>query len=113
MSPSLRRPTSRIPSCPGRFHTAAAEIESLGGRALPLAVDIRSEDQVADAIARTVAAFGGIDILVNNASAIHLADVQHTDIRRFDLMHAVNTRGSLVVSKLRFRISSAATTRTS
>ena len=88
------------PKLPGTIHTAAAEIESLGGRALPLAVDIRAEDQVADAIARTVAAFGGIDILVNNASAIHLADVQHTDIRRFDLMHAVNTRGSLVVSKL-------------
>jgi citronellol/citronellal dehydrogenase len=88
------------PKLPGTIHTAAAEIESAGGRALPLAVDIRAEEQVADAIARTVAAFGGIDILVNNASAIHLANVQHTDIRRFDLMHAVNTRGSLVVSKL-------------
>src|SRR5260221_1626000 len=88
------------PKLPGTIHTAAAEIELLGGRALPLAVDIRDEAQVADAVARTVATFGGIDILVNNASAIHLADVQRTDIRRFDLMHAVNTRGSLVVSKL-------------
>jgi citronellol/citronellal dehydrogenase len=88
------------PKLPGTIHTAAAEIQSLGGRALPLAVDIRDETQVADAVARTVAAFGGIDIVVNNASAIHLADLQHTDVRRFDLMHAVNTRGSLVVSKL-------------
>src|SRR4051812_10771694 len=88
------------PKLPGTIHTAAAEVESLGGRALPLAVDIRNENQVAEAVARTVAAFGGIDIVVNNASAIHLADLQHTDIRRFDLMHAVNTRGSLVVSKL-------------
>jgi citronellol/citronellal dehydrogenase len=88
------------PKLPGTIHTAAAEIESLGGHAMPLAVDIRDEDRESDAVARTVAAFGGIDILVNNASAIHLADVQNTDIRRFDLMHAVNTRGSLLVSKL-------------
>lgn len=88
------------PKLPGTIHTAAAEIESLGGRALPLSVDVRDEAQVAEAVARTVSAFGGIDIVVNNASAIHLADVQHTDVRRFDLMHAVNTRGSLVVSKL-------------
>lgn len=88
------------PKLPGTIHTAAAEIEALGGRALPLAVDIRDEAKVAGAVERTVATFGGIDILVNNASAIHLADVQHTDIRRFDLMHAVNTRGSFVVSKL-------------
>src|SRR6476659_4898678 len=65
------------PKLPGTIHTAAAEIASLGGRALPLAVDIRDEAQVADAVARTVAAFGGIDIVVNNASAIHLADLQH------------------------------------
>src|SRR3982074_1664725 len=58
------------PKLPGTIHTAAAEIEALGGRALPLAVDIRDETQVADAVARTVAAFGGIDVLVNNASAI-------------------------------------------
>src|SRR6266545_1468253 len=88
------------PKLPGTIHTAAAEIESLGGHALPLAVDIRDETRVADAVARTVSAFGGIDILVNNASAIHLADVRNTEIRRFDLMHAINTRGSLVVSKL-------------
>jgi citronellol/citronellal dehydrogenase len=88
------------PKLPGTIHTAAAEIEALGGRALPLAVDIRDDLQVAMAVERTAATFGGIDILVNNASAIHLADVQHTDIRRFDLMHAVNTRGSFVVSKL-------------
>jgi len=88
------------PKLPGTIHSAAAEIEAMGGHALPLAVDIRDENQVTDAVARTVAAFGGIDVVVNNASAIHLADVQHTEIRRFDLMQAVNTRGSLVVSKL-------------
>jgi citronellol/citronellal dehydrogenase len=88
------------PKLPGTIHTAAAEIEALGGRGLPLDVDIRDEGQVAAAIDRTVATFGGIDILVNNASAIHLADVAHTDVKRFDLMHAVNTRGSFIVSKL-------------
>lgn len=88
------------PKLPGTIHTAAAEIEALGGRALALAVDIRDEEQVAAAVERTAAIFGGIDILVNNASAIHLAGVQQTDIRRFDLMHAVNTRGTFVVSKL-------------
>jgi citronellol/citronellal dehydrogenase len=88
------------PLLPGTIHTAAAEIEALGGRALPLAVDIRDAGLVAAAVERTVASFGGIDILVNNASAIHLADVEHTDIRRFDLMHAVNSRGAFVASKL-------------
>jgi citronellol/citronellal dehydrogenase len=87
------------PKLPGTIHTAAAEIEAAGGRALPLAVDIRDEDAVKNAIARTTAHFGGIDIVVNNASAIALTSVAATDMRRFDLMHQINTRGTFMVSK--------------
>jgi citronellol/citronellal dehydrogenase len=87
------------PRLPGTIHTAAAEIEAAGGRALPLAVDIRDEDAVKDAIARTAAHFGGVDIVVNNASAIALASVANTEMRRFDLMHQINTRGAFMVSK--------------
>jgi citronellol/citronellal dehydrogenase len=87
------------PKLSGTIHTAAAEIEAAGGRALPLAVDIRDEDAVKDAVARTVAHFGGIDIVVNNASAIALTPVAATDMRRFDLMHQINTRGTFMVSK--------------
>src|SRR5579862_3804687 len=86
------------PKLPGTIYTAAAEIEALGGRALPIATDLRDADQVATAVERTAATFGGIDILINNASAIHLAGVEHTDVKRFDLMHAVNTRGSFLAS---------------
>src|SRR5215470_9973693 len=87
------------PKLSGTIHTAAAEIEAAGGQALPLAVDIRDEDAVKDAITRTAAHFGGIDIVVNNASAIALASVAATEMRRFDLMHQINTRGTFVVSK--------------
>jgi citronellol/citronellal dehydrogenase len=87
------------PKLPGTIHTAAAEIEAAGGRALALAVDVREEGAVKDAIARTAAHFGGIDIVVNNASAISLTPVTDTDMRRFDLMHQVNTRGAFMVSK--------------
>jgi citronellol/citronellal dehydrogenase len=87
------------PKLPGTIHTAAAEIEAAGGRALPLAVDIREEGAVKDAIERAAAHFGGIDILVNNASAISLTRVADTDMRRFDLMHQVNARGTFMVSK--------------
>jgi citronellol/citronellal dehydrogenase len=87
------------PKLPGTIHTAAAEIEAAGGRALPLAVDIRDEDAVKDAIERTAAHFGGIDIVVNNASAIALTPAANTDMRRFDLMHQINTRGTFMVSK--------------
>jgi citronellol/citronellal dehydrogenase len=87
------------PKLPGTIHTAAAEIEAAGGRALPLAVDIRDEDAVEDAIARTAAHFGGIDIVVNNASAIAITPVAATEMRRFDLMHQINTRGTFMVSK--------------
>jgi citronellol/citronellal dehydrogenase len=87
------------PRLPGTIHTAAAEIEAAGGRALPLAVDVRDEDAVKGAIARTAAHFGGIDIVVNNASAISLSPASATEMRRFDLMHQINTRGTFMVSK--------------
>lgn len=83
----------------GTIYTAAAEIEAAGGRVLPLIVDVRDEETVAEAMARTVEAFGGIDILVNNASAIQLTPLAQTDMKRFDLMHQINTRGTLVCSK--------------
>jgi citronellol/citronellal dehydrogenase len=87
------------PKLPGTIHSAAAEIEAAGGRALPLQVDIREEAEVVAAIAKTVETFGGIDILVNNASAIQLTDSQATDMKRYDLMTGVNTRGTFMVSK--------------
>lgn len=87
------------PKLPGTIHTAAAEIEAAGGKCLPLMVDVRDEAAVADAIAKTAATFGGIDIVVNNASAINLTNTQMTDMKRFDLMHQINTRGTFMVSK--------------
>jgi citronellol/citronellal dehydrogenase len=86
------------PKLTGTIHTAAAEIEKAGGRALPLVVDVRDEQAVRDAIARTAQHFGGIDIVVNNASAIALTKAADTDMRRFDLMHEINTRGTYLVS---------------
>jgi citronellol/citronellal dehydrogenase len=96
----VAKTTEPHPKLPGTIYTAAAEIEAAGGRALPLAVDIRNDSQVADAVARTVKTFGGIDILVNNASAISLTDTLETEMKRFDLMHQVNTRGTYLCSKL-------------
>jgi citronellol/citronellal dehydrogenase len=87
------------PKLPGTIHSAAAEIEQAGGRALPLAVDVRDEAAVKSGLERTVAAFGGLDIVVNNASAVQVTPVAETDMRRFDLMHQVNTRGTFMVSK--------------
>jgi citronellol/citronellal dehydrogenase len=84
---------------PGTIHSAAAAIEAAGGRALPLAVDVREEASVKEAIDQTVAAFGGVDIVVNNASAISLSPAETTDMRRYDLMQQVNARGSFMVSK--------------
>lgn len=88
------------PKLPGTIHTAAAEIEAAGGHALPLAVDIRNDEAVAAAIETTAARFGGIDIVINNASAINLAPTAAIEMKRFDLMHQVNTRGTFLVSKL-------------
>jgi citronellol/citronellal dehydrogenase len=84
---------------PGTIHTAAEAVEGAGGRALPLAVDVRDEEAVKGAVAACVAAFGGLDIVVNNASAISLTPTAQTDMSRFDLMHQVNTRGTFMVSK--------------
>jgi len=88
------------PKLPGTIHTAAAEIESAGGKALACAVDIRLEDQVQKAAAQAVETFGGIDILVNNASAISLTDTLATRMNRYDLMHQVNTRGTFLCSQV-------------
>ena len=87
------------PKLPGTIFTAADEIAKAGGQALPLVVDVRDEAQVKGAIERTVATFGGIDIVVNNASAVQRTPVVDTDMRRFDLMHQINTRGTFMVSK--------------
>ncbi|MGB7175771.1 MAG: NAD(P)-dependent oxidoreductase [Xanthobacteraceae bacterium] len=87
------------PKLQGTIYTAAEEIERAGGKALPLMVDIRDEALVQDALAKTAAHFGGIDIVVNNASAISLTPVAQTDMKRFDLMHQINARGTFVVSK--------------
>jgi citronellol/citronellal dehydrogenase len=87
------------PKLPGTIYTAAKEIEAAGGKALPLLVDVRDEAAVKDAIDSTVATFGGLDIVVNNASAISLTATSQTDMKRFDLMHQVNTRGTYMVSK--------------
>jgi citronellol/citronellal dehydrogenase len=87
------------PKLPGTIHTAASEIVQAGGKALPLVVDVREEASVKQAIEATVQAFGGIDIVVNNASAIQLTPVTETHMRRFDLMHEVNARGTFMVSK--------------
>ena len=87
------------PKLPGTIFTAADEIAKAGGHALPLVVDVRDEAQVKSAIERTVATFGGIDIVVNNASAVQRTPVADSDMRRFDLMHQINTRGTFMVSK--------------
>jgi citronellol/citronellal dehydrogenase len=87
------------PKLTGTIFTAANEITKAGGKALPLVVDVRDETQVKDAIEQTIAAFGRLDIVVNNASAVQRTPVVDTDMRRFDLMHQVNTRGTLMVSK--------------
>jgi len=84
---------------PGTIYTAAEEVEKAGGQALPIVVDVREPDSVTAAVDATVARFGGIDICVNNASAIQLSGTLATDIRRYDLMHQVNTRGTFIVSR--------------
>lgn len=84
---------------PGTIYTAAEDIEAVGGKALPLAVDIRDETQIADAVAQAVARFGGIDILINNASAISLTGTLQTPAKRFDLMMGVNARGTFLCSQ--------------
>jgi citronellol/citronellal dehydrogenase len=87
------------PKLPGTIFSAAEEIEKAGGKALPLTVDVRDEAQVRDALEKTAVAFGGVDIVVNNASAISMTNSQATDMKRFDLMHQINARGTFMVSK--------------
>ena len=87
------------PALPGTVHTAAAEIEEAGGRALAVVCDIRDEAQVEAAVAKTVETFGGIDVCVNNASAISLTGTLETSMKRYDLMNDINARGTFLVSK--------------
>lgn len=95
----VAKTTEPHPKLPGTIYTAAEEIERAGGKALPCAVDIRDEMRVAAAVAATVVTFGGIDILVNNASAISLTDTLATPMKRYDLMHAVNVRATFACSQ--------------
>jgi citronellol/citronellal dehydrogenase len=87
------------PKLPGTIHETVRRIEDAGGRALAVKTDIRDEEQVREAVAATVGAFGGIDICINNASAISLTATLATEMKRYDLMHAINARGSFLVAK--------------
>jgi citronellol/citronellal dehydrogenase len=87
------------PKLPGTIYTAADEIEAAGGEALPIILDVRDEINVREAVEQTVSHFGGIDICVNNASAISLTNTPDTDMKRYDLMHQINGRGTYLVSK--------------
>jgi citronellol/citronellal dehydrogenase len=87
------------PKLPGTIYTAAKEIEGAGGQALPIVCDIRFEDQVQAAVKHAVDKFNGIDICINNASAISLTGTEQTEMKRYDLMHSINTRGTFLVSK--------------
>lgn len=95
----VAKTTQPHPKLPGTIYTAASEIEALGGHALALACDIRDEDHVADAVAKTVERFGGIDACINNASAISLTTTTQTEMKRYDLMQQVNARGTFLCSK--------------
>ena len=87
------------PKLAGTIYTAKAEIEAAGGKALACIVDVRFEEQIADAVKQAIATFGGIDILVNNASAISLTGTLDTPLKRYDLMHGINTRGTFACSQ--------------
>ena len=95
----LAKTTEPHPTLPGTIFTAADEIEEVGGTALPIVCDIRYEDQVKAAVEETVNKFGGIDICINNASAIHLTDTVNTPMKRYDLMHNINVRGTFMLSQ--------------
>jgi citronellol/citronellal dehydrogenase len=91
--------TEPNPKLPGTIYTAKEEIEKAGGKALACVVDVRMEEQIRAAVDQTVKTFGGIDILVNNASAISLTGTVDTPMKRFDLMHGINTRGTFACSQ--------------
>ena len=95
----VAKTTEPNPKLPGTIYSAAQEIQAAGGRALPLPVDIRDEEAVQRAVAAAAAEFGGIDILVNNASAISLTDTEHTPMKRYDLMNGINARGTYLCTQ--------------
>jgi citronellol/citronellal dehydrogenase len=85
------------PKLGGTIYTAAADIEANGGKALPIQCDIRDEAQIQHVVDRTIETFGGIDVLINNASAISLTPTEATEAKRFDLMHSINVRGTFLI----------------
>lgn len=91
--------TEAHPKLDGTIYTAAEEIEKAGGKALAVQLDIRSEEQIQDSVAKTIKTFGGIDILVNNASAINLSPTEQTESKRFDLIQSINVRGTFLMCK--------------
>lgn len=91
--------SSPHPKLAGTIHSVAEEIEAAGGRALPIEMDVRDEAEIASAVGRTAETFGGIDILVNNASALFLAQTPDTPMKRFDLMHQINVRGTFATTQ--------------
>jgi citronellol/citronellal dehydrogenase len=95
----LAKTTEPHPTLPGTIFTAAEEIEEVGGTALPIVCDIRYEEQVEAAVEDAASKFGGIDICINNASAIHLTDTVNTPMKRYDLMHNINVRGTFMLSQ--------------
>ena len=95
----LAKTTEPHPTLPGTIFTAADEIKQVGGNPLPIVCDIRFEDQVEAAVEETASKFGGIDICINNASAIHLTDTVNTPMKRYDLMHNINVRGTFMLSQ--------------
>src|SRR3954449_3934704 len=95
----IAKTTEPHPKLEGTIYTAAEQIEEAGGKALPLPGDIRNEDQVLDAVGKTIERFGGIDIVVNNASAIQIEGSETLPMKRYDLMQNINTRGTFLVSR--------------
>ena len=95
----LAKTTEPHPKLPGTIYTAAAAIEAAGGHALPLVGDVRDDEFVTDAVAKTAEAFGGIDIVVNNASAIDLSKTEDVTMKKYDLMNDINARGSFLLAK--------------
>jgi len=91
--------TDPHPKLPGTIYSAAQEIEAAGGKALPIQCDLRDEEQITESVAKAAAEFGGLDILINNASAINLTPTLATPAKRFDLMFDVNVRGTFLTSQ--------------